>query len=153
MSYRTVAPALMLVVPLVLAACGPSSVAEDADSATDVVEGIEPGVLETAQDWLALLDADDFQGSWEATGELFRNEVNAAQWRESMEEVRREMGAVTERTLHDQTLETVMPGVPVGRYVMLEYRTVFEKQPRGAELVVTMEDEHGEWQVIGYFLQ
>jgi hypothetical protein len=147
-------PLFFTVVLAMVSACSPSPMAEDDDASTSAVaEGLDPAVLEAAETWLAMVDADDYQGSWEATGALFREEVSPEQWHESMTQVREDMGAVTERRLHEHTLETIMPGVPEGEYMMLEYRSVFEKQPQGAELVVCMKDEDGAWRVVGYFLQ
>ena len=154
MSYRTLSLIpLVLSLALLLPACGPSSTAEDEASAPDVAADVDAAALAAAEGWLALVDADDYEASWQATGILFREEVPAGEWRDSMTQVREDMGAVTERRLHDQTLQTVMPGVPEGVYLMLEYRSVFERQPQGAELVVLTRQDDGTWRVIGYFLQ
>jgi hypothetical protein len=154
MPYRTLSLIpLVLSLALLLAACGPSSTAEGETSAPDVAADVDAAALAAAEGWLALVDADDHEASWQATGPLFQEEVSAGEWRDSMTQVREDMGAVTERRLHDQTLETVMPGVPEGVYLMLEYRSVFERQPQGAELVVLARQEDGSWAVIGYFLQ
>jgi hypothetical protein len=142
---------LFLFAVFLLPACGPSSTEEAARPS--VAAEVDPAVLETAERWLALVDADDFPGSWAATGDLFKGEVSEETWQESMAEVREQMGAVRERHLQNQTLETVMPGAPEGEYMMLEYRSVFDQQARGAELVVLMKQDDGSWRVIGYFLQ
>lgn len=155
MLHRNALLTLLFAVALALvSACSPPSTNEENDVSTSAVtEGVDPAVLDAAEAWLAMVDAGDYQGSWEATGAMFREEVSAEQWHESMAQVREDMGAVTERRLHEHTLESVMPGVPEGEYMMLEYRSVFEKQPDGAELVVCTKDEDGTWRVIGYFLQ
>lgn len=154
MPYRTLSlTPLVLSLALWLPACGPSSTAEDEAAAPDAAAHVDAAALAAAEGWLALVDADDYEASWQATGTLFQQEVSAGEWGDSMTQVREDMGAVTERRLHDQTLETVMPGVPEGVYLMLEYRSVFERQPQGAELVVLARQEDGSWGVIGYFLQ
>ncbi|MFN2349956.1 MAG: DUF4019 domain-containing protein [Thioalkalivibrio sp.] len=112
----------------------------------------DAAAIKVADAWLAMVDANDHQGSWEATGELFKGEVSAEEWGEAMAAVREEMGAVTQRLLRDLTRESVMPGAPEGEYVLMEYGSTFEKQGRGAELVVCMKEE-GEWRVVGYFVQ
>ena len=146
--YRIAPIALLLVLSLFLfTACGPSTDAENDEIRVD------PAALSEAERWLALVDANDYSGSWAATGDLFKGEVSEEEWRESMAVFREDMGAVRERTLQDQTLETVMPGAPEGEYLMLEYRSVFDQQARGAELVVLMRQDDGSWRVIGYFLQ
>lgn len=145
--YRIAPIGLLLVLSLsLLAACGPSTTAENDD-------GVDPAALSEAERWLALVDANDYAGSWAATGDLFKGEVSEEEWRESMAVFREDMGAVRERTLQDQTLETIMPGAPEGEYLMLEYRSVFDQQARGAELVVLMRQDDDSWRVIGYFLQ
>jgi len=112
----------------------------------------DAAAIKVADAWLAMVDANDHQGSWEATGELFKGEVSAQEWQASMSEVREEMGAVTQRLLSDLTRESVMPGAPEGEYILMEYSSSFEKQGRGAELVVCMKED-GEWRVVGYFVQ
>ncbi|ACL71341.1 DUF4019 domain-containing protein [Thioalkalivibrio sulfidiphilus] len=112
----------------------------------------DPEVQAVVDAWLERLDAGDHEATWAMAGSLFKAELSAEQWGEAMAEMRENMGAVTQRRLHEYTVETIMPGVPEGRYAMFEYRSVFEKQDQGAELVVCAREE-GEWRVVGYFVQ
>ena len=46
-----------------------------------------------------------------------------------------------------------MPGAPDGRYVVVQYDTVFENKASAVETVTPMADPDGVWRVAGYFIR
>ena len=60
---------------------------------------------------------------------------------------------VVSRQLISETYETTMPGAPDGEYVVLKYKTKFEKKENAEEVVVPMLDTDGKWRVSGYYIK
>jgi ATP/maltotriose-dependent transcriptional regulator MalT len=102
MSYRnTLALALAAACYILIA---PVFVAAQADDAR-----------EAAEDWLALIDAEDYAASWEAAARSFQSAVTAETWAAQLAAGRAQVGGVEERELaHTQPL-TDPPGAPPGR--------------------------------------
>ncbi|MDH3386923.1 MAG: DUF4019 domain-containing protein [Gammaproteobacteria bacterium] len=102
--------------------------------------------------WLALVDGRQYQASWEQAATLFRQQVSAAQWRQSVASVRRPLGSMISRRLIAATYANSLPGAPDGEYVVLQYQTEFENKKQAIETVTPMLDD-GRWRVSGYYLR
>jgi hypothetical protein len=46
-----------------------------------------------------------------------------------------------------------LPGAPEGKYVVIQYETVFENRASAVETVTPMLDPDGVWRVSGYFIR
>jgi hypothetical protein len=140
MSYRnTLALALAAACYILIA---PVFVAAQADDAR-----------EAAEDWLALIDAEDYAASWEAAARSFQSAVTAETWAAQLAAGRAQVGAAEERELaHTQPL-TDPPGAPPGEYVQLRYDSTFGGAGRVTENVVLVRDGDRGWRVAGYFIQ
>ena len=105
-----------------------------------------------ARDWLALVDAYEWERSFAAAGRPFRDPNTIDMWRDASLKVRVPLGPVVARTT--QTVELV--GAASGEdeskdQVIVRFLTDFAKQSDVAE-TVTLEQEHGEWRVMGYII-
>lgn len=105
-----------------------------------------------AERWLAFIDHGDAASSWEDSSSIFRGAVTPEQWRESLETVQDRLGRPLSRDLESAKYTTELPGAPDGEYVVLTYRTTFERKQNGRETVVP-ELEDGAWRVSGYFVK
>lgn len=116
----------------------------------DPATAIEAAQLEefeiSAREWLALVDASDWEGSYAAAGKTFREPNTVETWERASSLARVPLGAVKER--RTDTAEYV--NAPPGGYVIVKFNTAFEK----GEFVesVTLENEGGTWRVVGYFI-
>ena len=52
-----------------------------------------------------------------------------------------------------KTYAEALPGAPDGKYVVVQYRTSFERKESAVETVTPMLDEDGRWRVSGYFIK
>jgi len=102
--------------------------------------------------WLALVDARQYQESWQRTSSLFRQQVNAEQWKQTMTAARAPMGDMTSRQLLSADYRTSLPGAPDGEYVVLQFQTSFANKKNAIETVTPMLDADG-WRVSGYYLR
>lgn len=106
-----------------------------------------------ARDWLALTDKADAPASWKAASALFRDAVDEARWANALATIRSPLGAVVTRTLVGTQFHTEIPGLPdKGEYVMLVYRTTFEKREGVVERVTIARDSDGTFRVAGYVI-
>lgn len=110
------------------------------------------GPVRDAEVWLQLIDANKYQDSHAAAGELFRRSLSAPQWQAALDKVRKPLGAVLTRGQLDLKRLKSLPGLPDGDYVVLQFRTDFA-QRKGATETLTLMSEGGRWQAIGYFIQ
>lgn len=107
---------------------------------------------QAALDWLALVDARQWEESWEATGEMFQSEVTAAQWAETGTTVRDPLGAVQSREVETLQQTENLHGVTEGDYVVIQFSTAFAKAPNAVETVI-LRAEDGALKVVGYFIR
>lgn len=108
-------------------------------------------------EWLTLIDAEDYTGSLEASGQLMREAVTPEQWQQALAGVNAQLAAIagepidlTQREVVEVTTIEDVPELPEGDYRAIRYRTT-QGEFSFAE-VVTLQDESGTWKVIGYFV-
>ena len=131
-----------LVVVLGLAGCAGPSNPEAEDAA---VAG--------AKNWLAFVDAEEYEQSWNEASELFKAAVPRDQWLQSMVAIRKPLGKNTGRRVKVKRYRTTMPGAPDGEYVVIQFRSSFQNKQSAVETVTPMKDPNGQWRVSGYFIK
>jgi hypothetical protein len=112
----------------------------------------ESAAIEAANEWIALLDAGDFRTSWERSALLFQNAVSASQWEASVTAARRPFGKFVSREVLSAEFKRSLPGAPDGQYVVIQYRSAFEKKQAAVETVTPMLEE-GDWKISGYYIK
>ena len=104
--------------------------------------------------WLALTDANDAKGSWDAAAAEFRGAITLERWTEGLAKLRVPLGALQQRALHDVAFVRVIPGLPDGDYALLRFRTMFAGKPDAEESVTLTRDAAGNaWLVVGYVIR
>jgi hypothetical protein len=107
-----------------------------------------------AQKFLALTDANDAKGAWEAAGKQFRDAITPERWAEGLNEVRLPLGPLVERTqLSAQFTNNFEGAAGEGEYVLLVFRTSFAKRTDIRETVTLQREPDGVWRVIGYLIR
>jgi hypothetical protein len=107
----------------------------------------------SAQAWLKLLDQGQYEKSWDEAAKLFKGAVTREKWAEAARGVRAPLGKLVSRTLSSANYAESLPGVPDGKYVILQYATSFENKASAVETVTPMLDPDGAWRVSGYFIK
>ena len=126
----------LLVVPLI------GSAAEEKEEVAERV----------ALTWLALVDAMQYEASWNEADSLFKAQVGTSDWVKAVTAARSPFGDLIARRLISATYATSLPGAPDGEYVVLQFQTVFENKAQAVETVTPMLDE-GHWKVSGYYIR
>ena len=121
--------------------------AQPADSSASAPPAAPSAAAEAAQQWLALVDAADWSGSWAATAQSFRSLNSVDVWRSASLEARVPRGRALSRRL---TGEESVPAPPHG-YRLVRFRTRFENGGETTE-TLTLTREDAAWKVSGYHI-
>ena len=113
----------------------------------------EKQALEVAKTWLAAVDKDEYAQSWETASEYLKDAVERKDFIKSVSAARKPLGKVISREIASKQYTTKMPGVPDGQYVVLQFKTSFEKKSTAIETVTPMLDKDKKWRVSGYFIK
>lgn len=105
-------------------------------------------VVDTARQWLTLVDQGRWDDSYRDTGSAFRKLNTAQVWAATSEKVRVPLGAVLSRVLLSQE---ELPAPPNG-YQVVRFRTRYANKA-GAVETVSLEREEGKWRVVGVIIE
>ena len=125
----------------------------NASAAPSAEEAAQAAAREGAQTWLALVDAGQFEASWDAAANLFKSSVTKEQWSASLKGAREPLGAVSSRQLQGSEYKTSLPNAPEGKYVVVYYDSAFAQKAPAKESVTLIEEPDASWKVAGYFIQ
>jgi len=113
----------------------------------------EAAAESAAQTWLGLVDAGEYAQSWDSAAQYFRNSIPQAQWTSRVAATRGALGGVKSRSVASARFARSLPGAPDGEYVVVQYRTSFERKAAAIETVTPMKDPDGQWRVSGYYIR
>ena len=122
--------------------CSPSSNSE-----------AENAALKSAKAWLALVDSEKYEESWDEAAEYFKGAVPKEQWQQSMQSLRKPLGKNISRKLQSKLYLTSLPGAPDGEYVVIKFDSSFENKKNALETVTPMLEKDGKWRISGYFMK
>ena len=106
-----------------------------------------------AESWLKLVDDGNYAASWEQAAKVFKGAVKQADWAQMAGGVRTPLGKLVSRKVKSREYTEKLPGAPDGKYVVIQYDTVFANKASAVETVVPMMDPDGAWRVSGYFIR
>jgi hypothetical protein len=131
--------------------------------ATLAAQTPEDAAQAVADSWLKLVDGGDYPASWDQAASALKGAVKQASWVEMAEGVRSPLGGLVSRTLKSREYTEKMPTTRViggkvytwgsGRYVVLQYDTVFANRASAVETVIPMADPDGAWRVSAYSIR
>ena len=113
----------------------------------------EQNAVAAAEKWLAFIDDENIDESWNQAASLFKAAVSLEQWKSAVQAAQAPLGKVVSRRLESKKYAQELPGAPDGEYVVIEYETSFENKKNGIETVTPMKDNDGEWRVSGYYVR
>ena len=101
-----------------------------------------------ARRFLALVDAGDWAGSWNASGQSFRALNTSARWAEAAARVHGPLGPASHRELVGSNY---VPAPPAGVW-LVKFRTRFAGKPDAIE-TLSLAQEGNEWRVVGLMVE
>ena len=99
--------------------------------------------------WLALLDDQKYEESWDQSSSQFRDQVNKDQWVAVLKRAREPMGAKVSRATARVDFVKTLRGAPDGDYAIIHYTTSFQNKNDVTERV-TLVKEDGKWLAAAY---
>ena len=111
--------------------------------------GGEEEAVAAADAWLVLIDSGELSEGWRETASLFRKAVTEDDFGKSVGAARQPLGKLVSRKLRAAQATRTLPGAPRGRYVVIQYDSVFENSKTAIESVTEVYED-GEWRVSGY---
>ncbi len=93
-----------------------------------------------AQEWLALLDAGEYQACWERAAALMRGAVSPDQLAGALRSALAPMGAPASRSLDGADYHETLPGAPDGRYWVLRFAASYARKQAAVETVTAAWD-------------
>lgn len=113
----------------------------------------ETAAVTAAEEWLSLVDLEQYAESWDEAAQFFKGQISKDQWVTAMQSVREPMGKNVSRKLNAKGYETSLPGAPDGEYVVIQFNTSFENKKHAVETITPMLDKDGKWRVCGYYIK
>jgi len=104
-------------------------------------------------EWLAMVDQENYGASWDAACAAFRAAVTRADWERMLRGARAPLGAVVSRRTLSAAAQENPPGAPAGHYVVVQTAAQFAKKASAAETCTLQQDADGAWRVGGYFIR
>jgi hypothetical protein len=103
----------------------------------------------SGQKWLALLDDQKYEESWQQAGSMFRGEVTQEQWVASLKRFRDPLGSMVSRASARIDFAKTLRGAPDGDYAIIHFTTSFKNKSDVTERL-TLVKEEGRWQAAAY---
>jgi uncharacterized protein DUF4019 len=105
---------------------------------------------QSADSWLALLDAHDYFDNWDRANLTFKSGINKVSWQTIWKGVRDPLGDFQGRTFKRLDSKFHLPEDPKeDKWIVLEYDSVFTRRS-AIEIVALKQDRDGQWRVAGY---
>ena len=126
--------------------------------------GPEDAAQTAAESWLRLVDGGDYSASWEQGAKMFKGAVNQTEWGQMVGGARSPLGKLVSRKLKSREYTEKAPTTRVvggkaytwggaGKYVVIQYDSVFANNASAVETVIPMADPDGVWRVSGYSIR
>jgi hypothetical protein len=107
----------------------------------------------SAEQWLTIIDADNFDKGWVYASEYLKNAVSKDFFKQSLHGVRSPLGSMKTRVLDSAQYTTSLPGSPDGEYVVMQFKTGFENKANAVETLISKKEKDGQWRIAGYFIK
>jgi hypothetical protein len=101
------------------------------------------------QKWLALLDDQKYEESWDQSASMFRSQVTKEQWLVSLRRFRDPLGSMVSRMSSRVDFAKSLRGAPDGDYAIIHFTTSFKAKSDVTERL-TLVKQDGKWQMAAY---
>ncbi len=109
--------------------------------------------IASAENWLELIDSEKYNESWDELAIVFKNVVSKQQWVSKIKSVRTKFGNQISREMISDTYTNTLPGAPDGEYVVIQFKSKFEKKEKAIETITPTKESDGVWRVSGYYIK
>ena len=107
-----------------------------------------------AEQWLQLIDRDDYTASWRAGAEFAQRSITPEKWEQLLRTSRDAMGPTVSRQLYSVEIQQDIPGargnILRGTFAIVLFDTAFGNFPSARETVPLLLEADGRWRPVGY---
>jgi opacity protein-like surface antigen len=104
-----------------------------------------------AKEWLKVVDAGNYAESWQKSDSFLQSEISQSEWDTVLTGVRTPLGKVNSRSELEVKEYEVLPGVPDGEYLVIQFQTDFQNKGSATETLVLSKGS-GQWLLVGYYI-
>ncbi len=108
--------------------------------------------IEASNKWLHLVDSGKYSESWSETDSFFKQQITLEKWTKALNNVRAPLGKTISRTKMSSKEYTSLPNAPDapdGKYIVLQFKTVFQNKKDSTETLTFSKSNEG-WSIVGY---
>ena len=109
--------------------------------------------VEAAFEFLHMVDAEEYEQSWENASALLQEMLSKENWTRQLAKIREMTGPVVERTSDKISYTDEAIEAPPGEYVVITFVSKFALKGYVIETITLLLDKSGNWLVAGYFLK
>jgi DNA-binding CsgD family transcriptional regulator len=142
---------VVVAVAVFMSSVGMSPDSENGTSMTKI-EVSEAASIIFGEQWLKLVDNQNWSKSWSSAGSFFRSQISEKTWSATILSVRNPLGTLVSRSILKVTKATSLPGAPDGEYELIEFQSNFTNKSDAKETLVLMKEENT-WKTVGYFIR
>ena len=118
---------------------------------------IDPQILtagtEAAEDFLQLIDSEEYEQGWQSSSALMREKIFLEVWNQQIPAMRKKVGALNSREQDSSSLSDWAESAPDGQYLTFKYVSSFEKKAEAIETIILVLEEDDRWRLAGYFIK
>lgn len=116
-------------------------------------EAVNQPSLDSAKQWLELVDKGEYSKSWKTGSLTFKLTISEQHWNQIMKAIREPLGSLVSREPIEQRPAVNPKGLPQGNYMVIIFKTKFQKKQDAHELVTLVQESDGNWRVLTYQVQ
>ncbi len=113
----------------------------------------EKEAIAAAQNWLSLIDNEEYEKSWDASAKIFQNAITKENWVSTVKNVRLNTGKFLNRDIVSSNFTTSLHGMLEGKYVVIQFSATFKNKKSSIETITPIKEDDGKWRVLGYFIK
>lgn len=106
-----------------------------------------------AETFIKLVDAKQYDKSYEACADVVKKTVTSEIWAEGIDKAHQPLGAFKRRSLALKKFLRDPPSAPSGDYYIIQFDSDFENRFGVTETVSLFHESGKTWRVAGYFLK
>tara|TARA_B100000963_G_scaffold340821_1_gene339845 strand:+ start:339 stop:746 length:408 start_codon:yes stop_codon:yes gene_type:complete len=113
----------------------------------------EKKAIKTANLWLSQVDNENYDNSWENSGNYFQENIQKDRWIATLKASRKPLGKLISRNNDSIDYHKSLPGVADGNYYIIQFKVTYENKKEAKETISLSKNEKGRWEVVGFFIK
>lgn len=113
----------------------------------------EKKAIKSANFWLSQVDNENYDNSWEISGNYFQENIQKDRWIATLKASRKPLGKLISRNNDSIDYHKSLPGVADGNYYIVHFKVTYENKKEAKETITLSKNKKGQWEVVGFFIK